>query len=78
MKGWQRQDSYAAVAATITLCTVIPGSTGRAGAAAADLADQKRVVSVDSDSRAPKAFRSDLFDDEKLATWDIYHSQCPP
>src|SRR6478672_3355128 len=59
----------AAVAATITLCTVIPGSTGLGGCGGTKdtyLADQKRVVSVDFDSRAPKAFRSDLFDAEKV------------
>jgi gamma-glutamyltranspeptidase/glutathione hydrolase len=57
----------AAVAATITLCTVIPGSTGLGGyggTMVAYLADQKRIVSVDFDSRAPKAFRDDLFNTE--------------
>jgi gamma-glutamyltranspeptidase/glutathione hydrolase len=59
----------AAVAATITLATVIPGSTGLGGyggTMVAYLADQKKIVSVDFDSRAPKAFRADLYDAEKV------------
>ncbi|HTL29658.1 MAG TPA: gamma-glutamyltransferase, partial [Tepidisphaeraceae bacterium] len=59
----------AAVAATITLCTVIPGSTGLGGyggTMVAYLKDKGKVVSVDFDSRAPKAFRADLYDAEKV------------
>src|SRR5690242_15163890 len=57
----------AVVAATITLCTVIPGSTGMGGyggTMVAYLADKKKVVSVDFDSRAPKAFRDELYHTE--------------
>lgn len=57
----------AVVAATITLCTVIPGSTGLGGyggTMVAYLADKKKIVSVDFDSRAPKAFRDELYHTE--------------
>src|SRR5688572_19997083 len=53
----------AAVAATLALCVVIPGSVGLGGyggSAVAYLARSRRLVAVDFDSRAPLGFREGL------------------
>jgi gamma-glutamyltranspeptidase/glutathione hydrolase len=53
----------AAVAATLALCVVIPGSVGLGGyggSAVIYLARSRRIVAVDFDSRAPLAFRDGL------------------
>ena len=53
----------AAVAATLALCVVLPGSVGiggYGGSAVVYLAKSRRVVAIDFDSRAPLAFRDGL------------------
>src|SRR5438552_8253850 len=54
----------AAVAAVCTLAVVTPGSVGFAGYGGtmiAYIAREKRVVAIDFDSRAPLAYRDDLY-----------------
>jgi gamma-glutamyltranspeptidase/glutathione hydrolase len=61
----------AAAAATLTLCVVSPGSVGIAGygGSMVALANGKGIVALDYDSRAPRAYRDELFfgKDENLA-----------
>src|SRR5215218_10455139 len=54
----------AAVASMITLCVVLPGSVGLGGyggSAIIHLAKPRKNVAIDFDSRAPLAFRDDVF-----------------
>src|SRR5688572_25530533 len=56
----------AAVAAMLTLCVVIPGSVGIGGYGGSMVVyDRKRraTVAIDFDSRAPLAYRDELFAD---------------
>jgi gamma-glutamyltranspeptidase / glutathione hydrolase len=56
----------AAVAAVLTLCVVIPGSVGiggYGGSAVVYSAKTRRVSAIDFDSRAPLAYRDELFAD---------------
>jgi gamma-glutamyltranspeptidase/glutathione hydrolase len=56
----------AAVAACMTLCVVAPQSVGLAGyggSCVAFLGDKKNSVAIDFDSRAPLAYRDDIFAD---------------
>jgi gamma-glutamyltranspeptidase / glutathione hydrolase len=62
----------AAVAATLALCVVIPGSVGLGGyggSAVIYLARSRRVVAVDFDSRAPLAFRDGLVTADKDSSY---------
>src|SRR6187200_3154904 len=54
----------AAVAAMLACCVATPGAVGLrgyGGSLVAKLADQRKAVAVDFDSRAPLAYRSELF-----------------
>jgi gamma-glutamyltranspeptidase/glutathione hydrolase len=58
----------AAVAAMITLCVVLPGSVGLGGyggSMVVYLAEKRKTLALDFDSRCPAAYRDDLFADDR-------------
>src|SRR5436190_7230490 len=60
----------AAVAAMLALCVVLPGSVGIGGYGGSFviyLAKKRKFLAIDFDSRAPLAFRPELFTDPKTA-----------
>ena len=57
----------AAVAAMITLCVVLPGSVGLGGyggSMVVYLANKRKTLALDFDSRCPRGYRDDLFADD--------------
>src|SRR6516225_8178782 len=60
----------AAVGAMLASCVVIPGSVGiggYGGSLVAYVASQRKVFAIDFDSRAPLAFRPELFGGDGMA-----------
>jgi gamma-glutamyltranspeptidase/glutathione hydrolase len=58
----------ASVGAMLASCVVVPGSVGiggYGGSLVAYIAAQRKVVAIDFDSRAPLAFRPELFDGDR-------------
>src|SRR5205809_6875458 len=71
----------AAVGAMLASCVVAPGSVGiggYGGSLIAYLAAQQKVIAIDFDSRAPLAFRPELFADNRTAYEVGYRSISVP
>src|SRR6478609_6799855 len=71
----------AAVGAMLASCVVVPGSVGiggYGGSLIAYVASEQNVVAIDFDSRAPLAFRRELFGDDRNAYELGYRSIAVP